>query len=287
MGGESIKLAMFDLWAISSEFILLVALILVFCRLYIQQRRFAREKAEFEQRYVKLTDAGLRLLELKDALEREQEKSEKLLHNILPARVIADLQEKGASAPERFDDVSILFADIINFTGIAPTMEPDELIVELNDIFGEFDRIFALHNCERLKTVGDSYMAVGGLNRQNHDHCRDLVLAAMEARDYLAKRNRRPGARVWQMRFGVNSGSVIGGIVGREKYIYDIFGDTVNTASRIEHASEAMKINVSGNVYKKLRDNFDFTHRGMVEVKGKGALEMFFVNGVKSSCQES
>ena len=272
---------MFELWTVSSEFILLTALLLVFWRLYLQRQRFEREKAEFEQRYSDLNDAGLRLLELKEALELEQKKSARLLRNILPERVIRDLQEKGESTPERFGNVSILFADIVNFTGIVSSMDPDELIVELNDIFGAFDIIFAAHNCERIKTVGDSYMAVGGMFRQDNGHCRDLVLAAIEARDYLAKRNQQPGVRRWQMRFGVHCGSVVGGIVGRERYIYDIFGDTVNTASRIEHASEAMKINVSSDVYNKLRDEFDFTLRGMVEVKGKGALEMFFVNGVK------
>ena len=272
---------MFELWTVSSEFILLTALLLVFWRLYLQRQRFEQEKAEFEQRYSDLNDAGLRLLELKEALELEQKKSARLLRNILPERVIRDLQEKGESTPERFGNVSILFADIVNFTGIVSGMDPDELIVELNDIFGAFDIIFAVHNCERIKTVGDSYMAVGGMFRQDDGHCRDLVLAAIEARDYLAKRNQQPGVRRWQMRFGVHCGSVVGGIVGRERYIYDIFGDTVNTASRIEHASEAMKINVSSDVYNKLRDEFDFTLRGMVEVKGKGAMEMFFVNGVK------
>ena len=115
----------------------------------------------------------------------------------------------------------------------------------------------------------------------DENHSRNILLAAVEARDYLQERNRQPGRRQWQMRFGINCGSVVGGIVGRDKYIYDIFGDTVNTASRLEHASEAMKINVSHNVYLKNRDFFEFTPRGMVEVKGKGAVEMYFLEGIK------
>ena len=272
---------MFELWTVSSEFILLTALLLVFWRLYLQRQRFEREKAEFEQRYSDLNDAGLRLLELKEALELEQKKSARLLRNILPERVIRDLQEKGESTPERFADVSVLFADIINFTGIAPTMEAADLIVELSDIFSGFDAIFAKYNCERIKTIGDAYMAVAGLPDADENHSRNILLAAVEARDYLQERNRQPGRRQWQMRFGINCGSVVGGIVGRDKYIYDIFGDTVNTASRLEHASEAMKINVSEKVVREVDSQFDFEYRGKFLVRGRGEVDLYFLNGVK------
>ncbi len=267
--------------------LLIILLVMIFSLLYLRRRistervEYIRQLEELENKKNYLTDTGLKLLELKEALELEQEKTAKLLRNVLPERVIRDLQEKGESTPERFADVSVLFADIINFTGIAPTMEASDLIVELSDIFSGFDAIFAKYNCERIKTVGDAYMAAAGLPDADENHSRNILLAALEARDYLLKRNREPGRRQWMMRFGINSGSVVGGIVGRDKYIYDIFGDTVNTASRLEHASEAMKINVSYNVYLKTRDFFEFTPRGMVEVKGKGAVEMYFLEGVK------
>ena len=267
--------------------LLIILLVMIFSLLYLRRRistervEYIRQLEELENKKNYLTDTGLKLLELKEALELEQEKTAKLLRNVLPERVIRDLQEKGESTPERFADVSVLFADIINFTGIAPTMEASDLIIELSDIFSGFDAIFAKYNCERIKTVGDAYMAAAGLPDADENHSRNILLAALEARDYLLKRNREPGRRQWMMRFGINSGSVVGGIVGRDKYIYDIFGDTVNTASRLEHASEAMKINVSYNVYLKTRDFFEFTPRGMVEVKGKGAVEMYFLEGVK------
>lgn len=279
---------MSDILPLVVEIVLLIILLVMICSLLYLRRRISTERVEYirqleelENKKNYLTDTGLKLLELKEALELEQEKTAKLLRNVLPERVIRDLQEKGESTPERFADVSVLFADIINFTGIAPTMEASDLIVELSDIFSGFDAIFAKYNCERIKTVGDAYMAAAGLPDADENHSRNILLAALEARDYLLKRNREPGRRQWMMRFGINSGSVVGGIVGRDKYIYDIFGDTVNTASRLEHASEAMKINVSYNVYLKTRDFFEFTPRGMVEVKGKGAVEMYFLEGVK------
>ena len=279
---------MSDILPLVVEIVVLIILLVMICSLLYLRRRISTERVEYirqleelENKKNYLTDTGLKLLELKEALELEQEKTAKLLRNVLPERVIRDLQEKGESTPERFADVSVLFADIINFTGIAPTMEASDLIVELSDIFSGFDAIFAKYNCERIKTVGDAYMAAAGLPDADENHSRNILLAALEARDYLLKRNREPGRRQWMMRFGINSGSVVGGIVGRDKYIYDIFGDTVNTASRLEHASEAMKINVSYNVYLKTRDFFEFTPRGMVEVKGKGAVEMYFLEGVK------
>ena len=228
-----------------------------------------------------LQDAGERLLELKGALAREQEKNNKLLHNILPERVVKDLQEKGESQPERFDHTAVFFADIVNFTGIVPNMEPEELLVELNDIFGTFDRIFVKHNCERIKTVGDAYMAVAGLHKSSAAPEKDILLAAWEAREALNNRNNQPGTRKWQMRFGVNSGPVIGGIVGQEKYIYDIFGDTVNIASRIEHLSEPMKINVPEKVYRIVQNDFEFESRGKIQIRGRGETEMYFLKGLK------
>ena len=217
-------------------------------------------------------------------LELEQEKSARLLRNILPEQVIDDLRNRGESLPERFDNVTVLFADIVNFTEQAAELDPAELIWELNDIFSEFDQIFSKHNCVRIKTIGDAYMAVAGLDKNNSAHCVNILRAACEARNYLAERNQKSQCKYrWQMRFGVNSGSVIGGIVGREKYIYDILGDTVNTASRIEHASEAMQINVSQSSRSLAESEFEFSDRGAIEVKGKGRLEMYFLLGEKKS----
>ena len=269
------------------EIFLLVVLLAAAWHLRLSRKKLLSEKthyeaqlAELEAQKNSLADVSLNLLELKDALELEQRKSAELLRNILPDRVIDDLRQKGFSAPERFDNVTVFFSDIVGFTEIAPKIDPALLIKELSDIFGEFDRIFASYNCQRIKTVGDAYMAVAGMPESDEYHYRHILLAAMEARAYLIDRNRQEGKLKWLMRFGLNSGSVVGGIVGRDKYIYDIFGDTVNIASRMEHASETMKINVSEATYQLAKDDFAFVRRGDVLVKGKGALAMYFLEGL-------
>ena len=246
-----------------------------------RQKEFELEAAALEEHRDFLNNAGIRLLELKSALELEQQKSDKLLRSMLPERVVKDLQEKGKCTPERFDYTAVFFADIVNFTGIVPNMEPEELLSELNDIFGTFDRIFAKHHCERIKTVGDAYMAASGMHKCDGDPCLNMLNAALEVRETLIKRNSQGNTRKWQMRFGINTGPVIGGIVGQEKYLYDIFGDTVNLASRIEHSSEAMKINVPEKVVLAMQDRFDFEYRGVFQVKGRGEVTMYFLNGAK------
>ncbi len=238
---------------------------------------FRLERDQFEEQKFELAEASLKLLELKEELELEKEKSNRLLHNILPDRVIADLSEKGESAPERFENVSIFFSDFVGFTETCSVLDPSEVIVELSDIFGEFDRIFVRNRCERIKTIGDAYMAVSGLPDPDPGHWRNILNAAREALAYLKERNARPGARHWEMRVGIHSGSVVGGIVGREKYIYDVFGDTVNTASRLEQSSEAMRINVSDTTRNLAEAEFKFIDRGAIQVKGKGTVAMFFL----------
>lgn len=277
-----------DLFTLAAETFLMACLSVALLVILHMRRILKQQKVKFEEEVAALEDhrdflknAGSRLLELKKALEAEQEKSDRLLRNILPEQVIRDLQEKGRSLPERFEYTAVFFADIVNFTGIVPEMDPEELLNELNDIFGAFDRIFTRHNCERIKTVGDAYMAVSGIRKNNGDPCFNMLNAALEARNELIERNKRPGNRQWLMRFGVNTGPVIGGIVGQEKYIYDVFGDTVNMASRIEHASEAMKINVSEKVQRAMSEQFEFEYRGCIPVKGRGEVEMYFLNGAK------
>ena len=279
---------MFGLSTLSVEFILLLLIVSGLIVLMYKYRSFKRQKKEFELEVAALEEhrdflnnAGERLLELKEALTLEQQKSDKLLHSILPERVIKDLQEKGKSAPERFEYTAVFFADIINFTGIVPNLEPEELLNELNDIFGLFDRIFAKHHCERIKTVGDAYMAAAGMHKNDGDPCFNMLSAALEVRDALIQRNQQNNTRKWLMRFGINTGPVIGGIVGQDKYIYDIFGDTVNMASRIEHSSEAMKINVPEKIMLAMQNKFDFEYRGIFQVRGRGEVAMYFLNGAK------
>ena len=280
---------MTTIYLIALGFFLLLVLTAVVVYLRILRKRNIAKKYEFasevkilEKQKKRLSDINVRLSELKAALELEQEKSARLLSNILPDRVICDLRDKGESTPERFENVTVFFSDIVGFTEISSQVDPVDLIRELSCIFGEFDKIFSACKCERIKTVGDAYMAVAGMPVPDEHHYRNILLAALKARDFLNERNQKQDTVYkWQMRFGLHSGSVVGGIVGRDKYIYDIFGDTVNTASRMEHASEAMKINVSETTYKLACNEFDFTYRGVIETKGKGGMTMYFLNGEK------
>ena len=243
----------------------------------------SEREAALDQRF-SMVENSLRLLELKESLEAEKEKSAKLLRNLLPERVIADLQENGASKPERFEHVTVLFSDIVGFTDRCAALDPEEVLAELTDIFTEFDRIFTRHNCERIKTIGDAYLCVSGLPTPTDQHCANILAGAGEALHYLENRN-LVKSHVWRMRFGVHTGRVVGGIVGTEKYIYDIFGDTVNTAARMEQLSEPMRINVSQAVRDTAPETFRFLERPAQDVKGKGMMKMYFLD-VHSPCPE-
>jgi class 3 adenylate cyclase len=209
-------------------------------------------------------------------IERLNEKNEALLENILPRRVMEELRDKGYAEPEAYKNVSILFTDIVGFTSISKTMEPSVLIDELNDIFTHFDQIIENYGCVRIKTIGDAYMAVCGLPDSNMNSSRVMVAAAIDCRDYLEERNKNSKYK-WKIRLGINTGEVVAGIVGIKKYIYDIFGDAVNVASRMESNSEAMKISVSQDVYERTKNDFTFTDRGEKEIKGKGMMKLYFV----------
>ena len=182
------------------------------------------------------------------ALKEANAKSDELLHNILPPRVIRDLREKGTTEPELFEQVSILFTDLVNFTEISSNLAPEYLIGELSDLFCGFDCIIEKYGCTRIKTIGDSYMAVCGLPEADPYHARKIVQAGLECIDYLAKRNEHSPIK-WKMRVGAHSGAVVAGIVGARKYIYDVFGDTVNIASRMENSSNEMRAErLRGNI---------------------------------------
>lgn len=211
------------------------------------------------------------------AVEAEQEKSDRLLLNILPPAVAQELKDHGASAPQFFDNVSILFTDFCDFTSRTEALPPQQLIEELNDMFTEFDKIMERWGCQRIKTIGDAYLAVCGMPEKLPDHASRLTAAALDIARYLDERNASSG-QTWQVRAGIHSGQVVGAIVGTKKYLYDIFGDAVNTASRMEACSEPMKVNVSADTWAQIQGDFQGTERGRIEVKGKGSLPMYFVS---------
>jgi class 3 adenylate cyclase len=165
---------------------------------------------------------------------------------------------------------------VVGFTTLSSDLEPKLLIEELSDIFTNFDMIIDRYDCQRIKTIGDAYLCVSGMPVADSLHAHNLLNAALEIVQYLHKRN-ETSAISWQIRVGINSGPVVGGIVGIKKYLYDVFGDTINTASRMESNSDPMKINISENTWQLVKDDFKIVPRGEFEVKGKGAMRMFFV----------
>jgi adenylate cyclase len=200
-----------------------------------------------------------------------------LLLNILPAEVAEELKAKGSAEAKQFDEVTVLFTDFINFTGESSVLSPEVLVAELNVCFSAFDDIIEKNGLEKIKTIGDAYMAVCGLPASDIAHAEKVVQAALDIRDFMARR--KDIERTFDIRIGINSGSVVAGIVGVKKFQYDIWGDTVNTASRTESSGEAGKVNISRTTYELVKDKFACTHRGKIQAKGKGEIDMYFVEG--------
>jgi class 3 adenylate cyclase len=228
--------------------------------------------------HLKLCLLQRQLEEKNRLLAIEKQKSEALLLNVLPARVARELMEKGSCTPQCFPEVTVCFVDIVQFTAAAATLAPEVLIEELNTLFTAFDRIAEANRCERMKTIGDAYLCTCGIPETNEDHVQAMADAALAMRAYLAERNRT--ARVqWQVRIGLHTGPVVGGIVGTKKYLYDIFGDTVNIAARLEELSAPMHINASAKVYQLLHNEFVFSCPFTVAMKGKGLQTTYFLEG--------
>ncbi len=207
----------------------------------------------------------------------EKKKSDDLLLNILPHEVAEELKERGASKAKHFDHVSVIFTDFVNFTKTGERLTPEQLVAELHDCFKAFDNICSKYQIEKIKTIGDAYMAVCGLPSAMEEHAINTVEAAIEIRDFIVARKKQQPDTSFHIRIGVNSGDVVAGIVGVKKFAYDIWGDTVNTAARMESNSEPDKVNISHSTYELVKDYFKCTYRGEIEVKGKGALKMYFV----------
>lgn len=243
----------------------------------VQANRELIEKGELlEEQKFKLAEVNIDMLEMNEIIKVEREKSEKLLLNILPVKIANALKENGKTEPEKFDNMTVYFSDLVGFTKMSSTLEPGMLINELNEMFTAFDIIIEKNNCERIKTIGDAYLCVCGMPEANPCHGENIINSAMEIIKYLEKRNENSPIK-WQMRIGIHSGQVVGGVVGLKKYIYDVFGDTINTASRMESLSEPMKINVSETTHQLVKDKFTFQSRGQMDVKGKGMMTMYFV----------
>ena len=251
----------------------IVALVQVtFVMIFILNRRAISNLKKHNDELEKIVEIRTREIKL------EKAKSDRLLLNILPPKVAEDLKEHGFSEPQSFDNVTVFFSDVVGFTTLSKNLEAKHLIQELSDIFTNFDHIIEKYNCQRIKTIGDAYLCVSGMPEPDPRHAQNLVNASLDIIAYLKRRNSSSVIQ-WNIRVGINSGTVVGGIVGVKKYLYDVFGDTINTASRMESNSDPMRINVSESTWNLIKDDFKVTSRGEFEVKGKGIMHMYFVEG--------
>ena len=210
-------------------------------------------------------------------IKKGKEESDNLLLNILPAEVAEELKAKGTADAKHFDNVTVLFTDFKSFTTVSEQLSPQELVNELHACFKAFDEICGKYNIEKIKTIGDAYLAVCGLPLADEKHAENVLHAALEIREFMTHRSKELGAKTFEIRIGINSGSVVAGIVGVKKFAYDIWGDTVNTAARMEQHSEAGKINISETTYALVKNQFTCDYRGEIDAKNKGKLTMYFV----------
>ena len=246
------------------------------------QKRVLEYKVQ--QRTEEVVQKRAEIEEQKEKLEIEKNKTEQLLLNILPAETAKELLTTGRAAPRHYRMVTVMFADFKGFTQIAERLRPAELVAELDKAFNAFDDIAEKHNIEKIKTSGDAYMAAGGVPIRNKTNPVDCILAAMRMQAFMqdARMKAPADAPIWELRIGLHTGEIIAGVVGKKKFAYDIWGDTVNTASRMESASMPGQINISGTTYNMVSDYFDCEYRGKIPVKNKGEIDMYFVKGIKA-----
>lgn len=250
-------------------------------------RRLARQtiaQLELRRKLLEREDVVRELDRARAAAEAERQQNERLLLNILPPSIAAELKASERVQPRFFDSVSVLFADFKDFTRLTETLEPAALLRQLEDYFSVFDEVCARWRLEKLKTVGDAYIAVGGLPEPNRSHALDAVAAALQIQDQMGRVNRqreRLRLPLWEVRIGVNTGPVIAGVVGRHKFTYDIWGNAVNVAERMEAMGAPGRVNVSEQTWQHVQHRFEAEPRGSAEVKGKGPMRMYFVDRIK------
>lgn len=248
----------------------LVVIAIIIFILIKRKRKFEWEKSKLE-----------RIINERTAeLQREKEVTEELLANLLPKDTVTQLKNKGKASSQKFDLVTVLFSDIEGFTKIAEQMNPEQLIDDLDNFFFHFDSVVEKYNIEKIKTIGDAYMCAGGIPYKNRTNPVEVVLAAIEMQDYM-RQLKHKDINIWDLRIGIHTGAVIAGVVGHKKLSYDIWGDTVNTASRMESSGEAGKINISGHTYELVKEFFVCEYRGRMPVKYKGDVDMYFVKGLR------
>jgi adenylate cyclase len=241
-------------------------------RCVVEVRDIAKEK---EAQYMLDSYSKLAEKHARD-LEKEKDRVERLLLNVMPKSVFEEMKDFGTTTPQMFNEASVIMLDFVGFTSMAISSDPAALISELNDIFSAFDRIVDNFGCERIKTIGDAYMAVSGVPEENPDHTKNVARVALRFRRYLERRN-QAHTQQWLARIGINTGPIIGSLVGIQKYVYDIFGPGVNIAARMEAASEPMKITLNEDTYQLLKNDFTVAPREIVDIKGFGPQQLYFL----------
>ena len=252
-----------------SSIFLLVG-ILLFSRVAVKSRKTAKE----------LLEKNKIIAAQKAEVEKQKERSEELLLNILPFEIAQELKLKGSADARQFQEVTVMFTDFKNFTQISEKLSPSELVSEIHTCFKAFDDIIGKYNIEKIKTIGDSYMCAGGLPVANKTNAIDVVKAAIEIQSFIQehlKQRIKDAKDPFEIRIGIHTGVVVAGIVGVRKFAYDIWGDTVNIASRMESSGEAGKINISGTTYELVKHKFECSYRGKIVAKNKGEIDMYYV----------
>jgi adenylate cyclase len=246
-----------------------------------ENRLLARRLARMEENVrtmEEMQDSNSRILaSLMRELDQERAKSRDLLLSILPQRVIDRLGSGETVIADRFESLTVLFSDFVAFTSISSELPPAVLVQELSRIFSAFDAICAETKVEKIKTIGDAYMAVGGLPGTDPDHASAIAEAALRMRSYIDEQDDSPAR--WQIRIGIHTGPAVAGVIGTRKFIYDVWGDTVNVASRLQGASEPGGIQLSKEAAERLEGKYQLEFRGNVELKGKGPVPAYLLVG--------
>lgn len=251
----------------------------------IKQNNQMKELTEnLKKANIELEEQKQEILLQKQLVEEERKKTEDLLSNILPHHVVMQLKSIGYAKPRNYKMATVMFTDFKGFTKSCEHLTPDEIVSALHSYFSEFDNIILKHFIEKIKTIGDSYMCAGGVPLRNRSNPFNVVLAGLEIQHYMKSIEQIETKEFlpdWKLRIGIHTGALVAGVVGKVKFAYDIWGDTVNIAKRIESACEVGKVNVSEATYELIKDYFECENRGAIEMKNRGKMDMYFVNGLK------